>query len=475
MIKKTTAIIMSLVMMVGTFMVSTTASAATTAPVPDNTVYILVVAADFNNDGEKQLKEYFNEYKNGHEKYLGEKIIYDWHYYSTDKIPKSLHASIIENYDIDAFYNACVKLFGQKYWQRVLVSYDMEGGEIAPYSKDYYEQYGYENYVLLMGFYGRQNGIHGECHLLEGKIEYLNSELYFEGNNGVLKPNDKLCKFFLENGTTHFVVQKDIDRYIKQYGHDPVKWNESKWAFWCCNSKTNGTYNFFYTPQGSGTSVDRLYEQNPNGIYWYDFCSAIGGDACRLQHELELMQRLQDTFGVTLASITPKHPQAKIPTTSAENGKPIQSIAPPNVTPVTLTVPPTNSKVIVNDEIWSVDAYNIGGNNYFKLRDVAYILSGTKARFNVDYVDGRVIITKGQDYLRSGQLAPPGKSSKTAVPGANVFYIDGAAVNLTAYLIDGSNYVKLRDIGTALDFNVDYNGDIIIRPDRSYAYIPLDD
>ncbi len=40
-------------------------------------------------------------------------------------------------------------------------------------------------------------------------------------------------------------------------------------------------------------------------------------------------------------------------------------------------------------------------------------------------------------------------------------YVDGAAVQLDAYAIDGYNYVKLRDIGEAVDFNVYWDGQAI--------------
>ena len=35
-------------------------------------------------------------------------------------------------------------------------------------------------------------------------------------------------------------------------------------------------------------------------------------------------------------------------------------------------------------------------------------------------------------------------------------YVDGVEAPMTAYAIDGNNYVKLRDIGKAVDFNVSY-------------------
>lgn len=46
---------------------------------------------------------------------------------------------------------------------------------------------------------------------------------------------------------------------------------------------------------------------------------------------------------------------------------------------------PTSSKVLVNGEVVAFDAYNINGSNYFKLRDLAKILSGTEKQFEVTW------------------------------------------------------------------------------------------
>ena len=45
----------------------------------------------------------------------------------------------------------------------------------------------------------------------------------------------------------------------------------------------------------------------------------------------------------------------------------------------------------------------------------------------------------------------------TARPSTQTFYINGQQAPLTAYLIGGSNYVRLRDIGGAVDFGVTYD------------------
>ncbi len=45
----------------------------------------------------------------------------------------------------------------------------------------------------------------------------------------------------------------------------------------------------------------------------------------------------------------------------------------------------------------------------------------------------------------------------TARPSSQTFYINGQQAALTAYSIGGNNYVRLRDIGKAVDFSVTYD------------------
>ena len=48
-------------------------------------------------------------------------------------------------------------------------------------------------------------------------------------------------------------------------------------------------------------------------------------------------------------------------------------------------------------------------------------------------------------------------STLTAIPSTQSFYVDGKQVDLEAYVINGHNYVQLRDIGRAADFGVEYD------------------
>lgn len=60
----------------------------------------------------------------------------------------------------------------------------------------------------------------------------------------------------------------------------------------------------------------------------------------------------------------------------------------------------------------------------------------------------------------------------TAEPSAQSFYVDGERVELEAYVINGSNYVKLRDVGRAVDFEVVYDETTnSVRVDSTSPYV----
>ena len=58
----------------------------------------------------------------------------------------------------------------------------------------------------------------------------------------------------------------------------------------------------------------------------------------------------------------------------------------------------------------------------------------------------------------------------TARPSSQTFYINGQQTALTAYSIGGNNYVKLRDIGQMVGFNVYWDGQAVqIDSDAPYT------
>lgn len=58
----------------------------------------------------------------------------------------------------------------------------------------------------------------------------------------------------------------------------------------------------------------------------------------------------------------------------------------------------------------------------------------------------------------AGPTAHAAMEALTAAPSAQTFYVDGQKVDLTAYAIEGSNYVRLRELGALTGFQVTYQG-----------------
>ena len=141
---------------------------------------------------------------------------------------------------------------------------------------------------------------------------------------------------------------------------------------------------------------------------------------------------------------------------------------------VTLTANPTASTVLVNGGNVAFDAYNIEGNNYVKLRDLAYVLNGTAKQFSIWYDESlrMIFLDKGYAYTPvGGEMASKGSGSKAATPTTARVFLDGSEVNLTAFNIDGNNYFKLRDTGQAFDFGVTWDGannTIVIDTNKGY-------
>jgi hypothetical protein len=141
-----------------------------------------------------------------------------------------------------------------------------------------------------------------------------------------------------------------------------------------------------------------------------------------------------------------------------------------------LTAKPTASTVLVNGKNVAFDAYNISDNNYFKLRDLASVLNGSKKQFAVGYDNATkaITLTSGKAYEAvGGEMVGKGAGNKTPAATTSKITLDGNEVKFTAYNIDGNNYFKLRDIGEAFDFDVTWDGaknTIVI--DTSTGYTP---
>ena len=74
--------------------------------------------------------------------------------------------------------------------------------------------------------------------------------------------------------------------------------------------------------------------------------------------------------------------------------------------------------------------------------------------------------------LAGAALAGPGAHAAAGIlaePSWSPIYVDGQQVSMTAYNIAGNNYVKLRDIGQAVGFNVYWDNGVQVDSDAPYT------
>ncbi|MCL2356216.1 MAG: glycoside hydrolase family 5 protein [Defluviitaleaceae bacterium] len=131
---------------------------------------------------------------------------------------------------------------------------------------------------------------------------------------------------------------------------------------------------------------------------------------------------------------------------------------------------PTEHEVRVDGTSVDVRAFNIGGRNYFMLRDVAYILRDTPVRFDLEWDGerGAILIESGNSY--AGTPAEIDGSATIAVPSRADVYVNDVLINFNAYSIRGFTFFQLRELGDALGFGVDFeDGAVLIATDRNYA------
>ena len=139
------------------------------------------------------------------------------------------------------------------------------------------------------------------------------------------------------------------------------------------------------------------------------------------------------------------------------------------------TAQPSPHAIYVDGTKANVAAYTIAGNNYFKLRDIAAIVSGSGKQFEVSWNNDakRIDLTSGKPYtIVGGELGAIGSASKQAETSTAVVYKDNAQMDYTGYNIDDNNYYKLRDVCESFNIGIKWDGAnqrVDILTDESYV------
>ena len=131
----------------------------------------------------------------------------------------------------------------------------------------------------------------------------------------------------------------------------------------------------------------------------------------------------------------------------------------PTVRATTVQVVPSTHHVEVNGKAVNPQAYNIGGYNYFKLRDLAYLLNGTTMSFNVtwDSANNAVNMISGQAYtVVGGEMTVASTTSLRVQESTSKVLLDGTGVSIKGYNINSNNYYKIADVSAAIGFTAAY-------------------
>ncbi len=136
------------------------------------------------------------------------------------------------------------------------------------------------------------------------------------------------------------------------------------------------------------------------------------------------------------------------------------SVFPGAAGPAAFTCVVSNQDLTVDGKKVDIDHYNINGNNYFKLRDLACILNGTANTFDVGYdtATRTISLTTGKAYTPiDGDMVIGVDNSATAQVSNQKITVNGEEVGLVAFNIGGANYFKLRDLVPYLGYEVGYD------------------
>lgn len=135
----------------------------------------------------------------------------------------------------------------------------------------------------------------------------------------------------------------------------------------------------------------------------------------------------------------------------------VSAVEPPVARAITERIVVSDHKVQVNGQAVKPQAYNIGGYNYFKLRDIAYMLRGTSSSFDVtwDSVNQAINIISGATYTAvGGEMTVASVSSIRVQESTAKLLLDGSGISIKGYNINGNNYYKIADMSAAIGFSV---------------------
>ncbi len=118
----------------------------------------------------------------------------------------------------------------------------------------------------------------------------------------------------------------------------------------------------------------------------------------------------------------------------------------------------TSAAIKVNGAPVAFEVYTINDYTYFKLRDIAYSISGTAKQFDTVWNEENASINllTGLTYSGAAGTNILAKDT-TAITSTAKLYLDGNQKSVSAFTINDYTYYKLRDIAKLLDVGVTWD------------------
>ncbi len=118
----------------------------------------------------------------------------------------------------------------------------------------------------------------------------------------------------------------------------------------------------------------------------------------------------------------------------------------------------------VSFQMYALRDANGNDTNYIKVRDLASVLNSTPAKFDVSW-DGAVNLISGKAYQATGdEMRTPFSGNRTYTVPQSMTKVNGTPTALDAIVLTDDaggdyTYYKLRDLGNALGFHVDWSAE----------------
>ena len=132
----------------------------------------------------------------------------------------------------------------------------------------------------------------------------------------------------------------------------------------------------------------------------------------------------------------------------------------PIETPKPKAVVANDMTIKVNGTKVKMEAYNIDGNTYYKLRDIAMLMKDTGSEFGVEFDNSVKLVSvtvPGVYAPVGGELKTGTNKAKSCIVSPWSVQVNGATVRCYVYSFQNNNFFKLRDLGNAIGFSVGYD------------------